>query len=161
MKSYNQKTFRINDDYSVVCHCENTRYGFRHLASLKNKYYNEVAKTKACYYNRTWESFEYETVLSQVLTNANIFSEEEKKECMDKFRHNEHEEVNRNIGMIAGIAKLGEILCNTQSEVNDWKERMLRAGFEGKGLIMPDDWYKLSEDEKEKRLNNVINEMSK
>ncbi len=161
MKKYSEKTFRINDDYIVVCHCENTRYGFRHLASMKNKYYNEVAKSKACYYNRTWESFQYETVLSKVLDASGILSDEQKKECMERFRQKEYEEVNRTFGMISGIAKLGEILCNTQSEVNDWKERMIKAGLGDRGLIMPDDWHRLSEDEKERRLNGVINELSK
>jgi hypothetical protein len=33
---------------------------------------------------------------------------------------------------------------------------MLKAGLSNKGLIMPEDWNELSEDEKEKRLNKVI-----
>ncbi len=36
---------------------------------------------------------------------------------------------------------------------------MIKAGFGDKGLSMPDDWILLSEDEKERRLNNVIKEM--
>ena len=59
------------------------------------------------------------------------------------------------------VAKLGNILTNNQKEANDWKTRMLKAGLENKGLIMPENWNELSEDEKEKRLNNVINEFSK
>lgn len=58
------------------------------------------------------------------------------------------------VGMVAAM---GNILAgDSQKEKNDWKERMIRAGLGNKGLIMPEDWGKLSEDEKEKRLNNVI-----
>lgn len=63
--------------------------------------------------------------------------------------------------MIAQIAMLGNIFGSTQKESNDWKARMLKAGLENKGLIMPDDWNELSEDVKEERLNAVISELNK
>ena len=56
------------------------------------------------------------------------------------------------------IASLGDMFCDKQKDSNDWKARMLKAGLTNKGLIMPDDWDSLSEDEKEKRLNCVISE---
>jgi len=60
------RIFNLNNEYNVVCNWQNTRYGFRHLATLhKNGY--EIAKAKACYYNRTWERFEYETVLLKLI----------------------------------------------------------------------------------------------
>lgn len=51
------------------------------------------------------------------------------------------------------VAMFGEVICKSQKEKNDWKKRMLSATGE---LDFPDDWDDLSEDEKEKRLNNVI-----
>lgn len=57
---------------------------------------------------------------------------------------------------VAAIAKLGEIFCNTPKEKNDWQVRMLKAGLENRGLIMPDDWDSLSEEEKTKRLSKAI-----
>lgn len=57
---------------------------------------------------------------------------------------------------IAAIAMMGEIFGTTKKEKNHWKARMIKAGMENRGLIMPDDWDSLSEDEKEKRLNGVI-----
>jgi len=60
------RIFNLNTEYNIVCNWQNTRYGFRHLATLhKNGY--EIAKAKACYYNRTWEKFEYETVLLKLI----------------------------------------------------------------------------------------------
>jgi hypothetical protein len=159
------KTFKINDKYEITCTSEKTRYGFRHLANLYRTGLSGttvlVEKAKECYYNRTWESLEYETVINNLLTKAKIMPEEQIKEFLECCRKDNLEEVNKQFGFIAGIAKLGEILCNTQSEVNDWKERMIKAGLGDRGLIMPDDWHRLSEDEKERRLNGVINELSK
>jgi len=159
------KTFKINDKYEITCTCENTRYGFRHLANLYRTGASGtttlIEKAKECYYNRTWESFEYETVIDSLLTKAKIMPEEQIREFLERCRKGNLDEVNRQFGFIAGIAKIGEVLCETQAEKNDWKERMIKAGLGDKGLIMPDDWLVLSEDEKEKRLNNVINELSK
>lgn len=60
------RVFKLDNVYSVICESRGTSYGFRHLSSLmKNGY--EVCKSKACYYNRTWESFEFETVILSVI----------------------------------------------------------------------------------------------
>ena len=48
-----------------ICCTQNTRYGFRHLC--KNVDDNVEYTAKACYYNRTWERFEYETVLKKAI----------------------------------------------------------------------------------------------
>ncbi|NCB43815.1 MAG: hypothetical protein EOM59_14540 [Clostridia bacterium] len=37
---------------------ENTRYGFRHVASTDDGF-----NTTCCYYNRTWEAYTYQSVL--------------------------------------------------------------------------------------------------
>ena len=152
------KTFKINSEFEINCHCENTRYGFRHLAELEQNGRLHT-KAKACYYNRTWESFEYESVISDLLNKAKIMTEEEKKTYMELLRKNEFAKIEKQFSFIGNIAKLGNILCNDQKEKNDWKTRMLKAGLPG--LSVPEDWNSLTEDEKEKRLNNVINELAK
>lgn len=60
------RIFHLSDEYNVVCNSEGTRYGFRHIAVLHRNGY-EIARAKACYYNRTWESFEFETVILKVI----------------------------------------------------------------------------------------------
>lgn len=60
-----------------------------------------------------------------------------------------------NLKAIGMVMAMGEIFGSTQSEKNDWKTRMLKAGLDGKGLIMPDDWDQLSEEEKDRRLSKV------
>jgi hypothetical protein len=59
---------------------------------------------------------------------------------------------------ISLVMAFGDIFCQDKKDKNDWKIRMLKAGLENKGLIMPEDWESLAEDEKEVRLNKVIKE---
>ncbi len=60
------KTFKINKKLLVVCVAESTRNGFRHLATLiVNGDERETAK--CTYINRTWERYQYESVLNALL----------------------------------------------------------------------------------------------
>ena len=70
-KYYGKQTFKATvngNDYVINCYGQGTRYGFRHVAFL-DKGYTEVQLAKACYYNRTWERFTYETVLKKAIDN--------------------------------------------------------------------------------------------
>lgn len=64
-KRYNTKTFDfvVNGEHVYfVCDTTNTKNGFCHhvFASGGGKYYEH---SRVSYYNRTWETFEYETAL--------------------------------------------------------------------------------------------------
>jgi hypothetical protein len=74
------RIFKLDENYSVVCNFESTRNGFRHLATLTRGGY-EIAKAKACYQNRTWEAYEFETVLLKII--GENFEGQEK----DNFRN--------------------------------------------------------------------------
>lgn len=78
------KIFHINKQYNIVCNSQSTRYGFKHTATLCSNGF-QVATAKQCYYNRTWESFEYETVILNIL-NANFEGKEliKYKDILDK-----------------------------------------------------------------------------
>ena len=153
------KFFTIDDRTQIKCYWIRTRYGFKHEAKMVRDGI-ECGFAKCCYYNRTWESFEYETVISNLLHKSPLYTDEQKRIIMDAFRKGEHEAIGRQFAMIGAIAKMGEILCDDQKAKNDWKERMIRAGL-GEGLIMPDDWGTLSEDEREKRLDCILIHLSK
>ncbi len=63
------------------------------------------------------------------------------------------------VGMLKTVsmaAAFGAILCPDQKSKNDWQARMLKAGLGNSGLMMPDNWDQLSEDEKEKRLTGAL-----
>ncbi len=60
------RIFNLDEVYSVACNSEATRSGFRHIAVLhKNGY--EIARAKCLYQNRTWEAYEFETVLLKLV----------------------------------------------------------------------------------------------
>jgi hypothetical protein len=62
------KIFTLDEKYSVVCNTKDTRNGFKHVATI-HKNGLSVYETKECYLNRTWERFEYETVLVKAIEN--------------------------------------------------------------------------------------------
>lgn len=62
---------------------------------------------------------------------------------------------------VALVASLAALFTDNKKESNDWKARMLKAGLSTQGLIIPEDWDTLTEDEKEKRLDGVIDLLKK
>ena len=159
------KTFKINKNIEVVCRSENTRYGFRHLAELQKNGWEAIATAKVCYYNRTWERYEYESVLEKLVENCEENGEVLTTAQLRAFKkyvknYDRVEDDLKPLKTIAGIAQLGEIFGANKKEKNDWKTRILKAGLENKGLIIPEDWDELDEIEKEKRLNGAIKQLS-
>ncbi len=154
------KIFKINKNFEIVCEWKKTRNAFKHVATLlKNG--NEVDSTKICYLNRTWERYEFESVLKKLLDRTELLTDKEKKDFLSRSADEDKKETDSQFKMVAGIAKLGEIFGETKKEKNDWKVRMLKAGLANRGLTMPEDWNELSEAEKEKRLNGVLGELTK
>ena len=71
-------TIKTGDNSFVAnfdCTFEKTRYGFRHLCiliyyDLNDDLIDGSAHDKCCYYNRTWESYEYRTVMRKTVMRA-------------------------------------------------------------------------------------------
>lgn len=62
------KIFNIGNNYSIVCNFQKTRNGFKHTANLCHNGLN-VFETKINYLNRTWECYEYESIILKVINN--------------------------------------------------------------------------------------------
>jgi hypothetical protein len=155
------KTFQIGDGYEIIAHWEKTRNGFRHMVTLM-KDGNQVDQAKETYLNRTWESYEFETAIKNLLDKAVKNKEitiQQKDMALARAEGKSKEETDRMFKTTAMVAQMGEFFGKTQKDKNDWKKRMLKAGMPG--LDIPEDWDKLSEDEKETRLNKVIEGMKK
>lgn len=148
------KTFKITKHLQAVCESQNTRYGFRHIANLLRDGY-EIGSAKCCYYNRTWESFEYQSVLEQLQKRAISLTKYEAKkfETVCKNGDKRPDPIVNSIKMMTAI---GTLLAPDQKARNDWNKRILAAGLGNKGLSFPDDWDQLSEDEKTRRLDGAI-----
>ena len=147
--------FKIDEHKTISCEHQNTRSGFRHVAVLLVDG-SEETRTKACYSNRTWERYEFESVLHQLLDKATDYTDEHKKVLLDKWSGRASEEANKFLNLIGTVAKMGEVMTESKEEANSWKLRMIKAGLDNKGLSIPSDWEELSEDEKERRLDKVI-----
>ena len=148
------KTFKIDKDLQIVCESKNTRNGFKHEATLiRNGLTIDFAKV--CYLNRTWESFEYETVIQKLLDKTNLLSKTRKKNFLKRASGIVRKRTSSVLRSVAMVSALGDILCKEPKEKNDWKVRMLKAGLGGKGLIIPDDWNELTEEEKTRRLKRA------
>jgi hypothetical protein len=69
VKHYNTKYFtaKVNgEEIEFVCYTTYTRNGFCHTAHLMGWKYN-TNDTKQSYINRTWERFDYESVLKRAI----------------------------------------------------------------------------------------------
>lgn len=147
-------SFRVNAQYNIYCRSEKTRYGFRHLAELCLGGC-VVEKSKACYYNRTWESYEFQSVIHALLQK--YFPLARASRYMKKLDAVARGECDKRFGTVAAVAKLGDLLCSKQEEKNAWKKRMLGTVS---GVDFPDDFDKLPEEEKQKRLDGAITAIS-
>ena len=79
------RIFKINKNIDVVCQYIKTRYGFKHTASLIYKG-SHVCDTKICYYNRTWEAYEYQSVLQSIIHKTNILNDKQKAVILNKLK---------------------------------------------------------------------------
>lgn len=60
-------TAKVNgEEITFRCYTTDTRSGFCHTAHLMGWKY-DITDTKVSYYNRTWERFEYESVLKRAI----------------------------------------------------------------------------------------------
>lgn len=153
------ETFKINNKLEIVCEWKKTRNGFKHEATLMDNWH-KVDKTKICYLNRTWESFEFESVITQLLNKTKILTNKQKSKFMENCRTGSYNDISEKFGFISAIAKMGDLFGQSQKEKNDWKTRMIKAGLENDGLIMPDNWDDLPENDRTKRLDRVIKSLS-
>ena len=147
--------FKINKNLKVICEWKKTRMAFKHTAELLRNG-QTIDETKICYQNRTWERYQFESVLYQMAGSKELTTREQnlfKKKIKNQFAEDNQKEIDKKFGTIGAIAGLGNILTQSKTQANNWKKRMLTAGL---NLSMPSDWDELSEIEQEKRLDKVI-----
>jgi hypothetical protein len=146
------KIFTLNKQYSVVCNSVKTRSGFKHTAVLCCNS-SRVYETKVCYLNRTWESYEYQSVLHKAING--FFDEKQAKKFIAKLERKPKERT-PHLKAVSTACAIGEILCQTQAEKNAWKKRMLSTVH---GISFPEDFDNLPEDEKTLRLDGALNQI--
>lgn len=167
-KQYCVRYFTLEDTntnkLSIKCWTEDTRYGFRHLAELRQTQEGEETRTnaKCTYYNRTWESYQYQSVLFNVI--GKHFGKDTKNS--DKYKAMADLQglgcdtsIYKSVAMVNAI---GSLITDNQEDKNKWDKRMITAGLPN--VQFPDNWDELPEDVKTKRLaeiNKLMQEVSK
>lgn len=154
--------FRLGNNTKIVGKTQNTRNGFRHLVEFYRG--NRLIESRSVsYLNRTWESYNYETAIKRLLEKMvknRELSKNDVPHILDITAGKAKADLDAKFGSIAMVAKMGEVLGGqTKKEKNAWKLRMLKAGL-GEGLKIPSDWDSLSEDEKGRRLDKMIEFMN-
>ena len=74
------RIFKITPKIEIVCESQRTRNGFRHLATLMIDG-RERDTAKCCYLNRTWERYEFQSVLNKLVDKSDSLNDEEKVIC--------------------------------------------------------------------------------
>lgn len=78
------KIFNVNfqgEKNSVYCKCENTRNGFKHVATMN--YNGNIYVATSYYINRTWEYFEYQSVIRKLYR---MISDEIKEKAVKEWK---------------------------------------------------------------------------
>ena len=56
--------------FTLVCESWCTRYSWGHEVTLYKNDYAKIGRAKIRYYNRTWESYQYQSAIKSVIYNA-------------------------------------------------------------------------------------------
>jgi hypothetical protein len=151
--------FRISRDIKVVAKYGKSSNGFNHFATLYLKG-REMDTVKTHYINRTWESYEFDSVIQKLADNSPNLTPIQRKDILDwvKNRDGHDDEGMKRLGSIGALAMMGDVLGSNQKEKNSLKTTALKSV---RGIDLPDDWNTLSEAEKERRLNGAIGVLNK
>ena len=145
------KSFKINDRIEIECEQKKARDGFNHVAILLLDG-NVADRARAHYINRTWESYEFQSVMEKLIDKTKALPKTEKEKAQAFIKNYKDEDHFKGLRMVAA---LGDILCDTTAERNDWKTRMMKASL-GEAVNFPDDWNGLPEEEKTRRLDGAL-----
>ena len=147
------KIFDINKKIRIICDSAKTRSGFKHTATLMlNGMERESVKVN--YLNRTWERYEFQSVMNDLVDKSKSLTPKEKR-FAKKWIEGDRTDWS-NFETISKVAKMGNVLAKKKKEKNVWKTRMLKAGLGSSGLNFPSDWDNLNENVKQARLDKVI-----
>ena len=145
--------FKVNRNIRILCRSESSRSGFNHFATV---FVNdrEMATAKVHYINRTWERYDFDTVIEKVADDPSL-SPAQRDTIKDwvKNRDGSDDEGMKRLGSVRALAMMGEVLGSDLKQKNRLRATALKSV---QGIDLPDDWDSLSEEEKSRRLNGAI-----
>jgi len=152
-KYYNFKTIDAGQGRTIELSTQDTNYGFRHIAEFYQAGGYKIGYAKRCYYNRTWEAYEYQSVIHDVIEVASVDDPEALKKVIDE---QQSQKVHDDFAMLGAIMSIGDIVSDGPGQSADFKLRMLKARF-GDAVSTPADWDELAPEVKLDRLNKISN----
>lgn len=78
------QVFKIDNKINIACYTGSTLNGFKHTAELLLNG-SVVSTTKILYYNRTWERYQYESVMRKLINNTTALTDKEKQQALKKI----------------------------------------------------------------------------
>jgi hypothetical protein len=150
--------FKISNNIRIVCESKGTRSGFNHFATV---YVNdsEKATAKVHYINRTWEAYEFDTVIERVAQDPRLTpAQQDTIKDWVKHRDGHDDEGMKRLGSIGALAMMGEVLGSDLKQKNRLRATALKSV---QGIDLPDDWESLSEVEKKRRLDGALGVLKK
>jgi hypothetical protein len=145
--------------YQVICEYKKTRMAFKHTAIVRDEHYNAISETKICYQNRTWESYEFQSVIHQAIGIAfGAGGRRKNKPEQDALIKQYCDEIDarargieaKRFEPVKMVCAFGALLTSTPEERANWDKRMLSTI---PGIDFPDDFDQLSVEEQQKRLD--------
>lgn len=116
------KTIANGNEYEFVCDSHNTRNGFNHECELfvNGKY---EASGKCVYYNRTWEKYDYQSVMYNTISNL---IEEREENLKRQFKA-----ANGYVNLTQKRKAEFEQVLNTDSEIIELRQvkETIKEGF--------------------------------
>jgi len=153
-KTVEKKELQLTPKITLELSWIKTPYGFKHEAVAKMDTNEILGKTKCVYYNRTWEKYEYQTVILQAI---DLFAPEDQKEALRKY----YKEVNHLPGetdflqtVSAASAMFGVICGDDKETATKYQKKFLEKV---PGINFPEGFDDLPLEEREKRLSGAIN----
>lgn len=153
------KCYEFGGKYQVICNFKKTRNGFKHTAVIRDERYNSICETKCCYLNRTWEAYEYQSVIHKAIgmtfgaIGKRKNTEEQnaliKQYCEEIDARARGEETKR-FDPVKAICAVGALLTDTPEERAKWDKRMLSTV---PGIDFPENFDSLPVEEQQKRLD--------
>lgn len=139
-----RRDFELDNQYRITCWTYETRYSWGHYAEL---YQNgsRIDDTKYTYYNRTWESYTYQSIIHGLIDKAKL--PETYRKIADAIgQGNTDKELARLrlVAVTAGIIGTPDTQLKTLITVT------------GGAITKPDDWDALTEEQKKERLDKAI-----
>jgi hypothetical protein len=97
MRNYQKYGFEVleTENFRAFCNVYNNRSGFVHECRLESKKTGEQTTAKAQYYNRTWESYHFESVILKACESLPKKEREQAKKEFENYGQEKNKELDQ------------------------------------------------------------------